>query len=106
LRIKALRNSGKELSEEEESRLPGCQWAVDSQMAHYCFFAYLSEFADNKQVSDVELAALLNVSVETIKRIEKSGLLKMRDHKSFSDMKDDGEPIVSEKDLDGYQIYR
>jgi DNA-directed RNA polymerase sigma subunit (sigma70/sigma32) len=106
LRIKALRNAGKELSEEEESKLPGCQWAVDSQMAHYCFFKYLSEFAEDKQVSDVELAALLNVSVETIKKIEKSALIKMREHKSFSDLKTNGEAVVGESEPQDYKIYR
>ncbi len=104
LRLKAIRNAGRELTEEEESMLPGCPWAVDHQLAHYCFFKYLSEFTQDKPVSDIELAALLNVSIDTIKRIEKSALSKMRDHDSFKEIKG-SELIVSDQDGD-YKIHR
>jgi hypothetical protein len=104
LRLKAIRNAGRELTEEEEALLPGCQWAVDHQLAHYCFFNYLTNFTADKQVSDIELAALLNVSVDTVKKIEKQALNKMRQHSSLSSLKSD-EPIVSESDSD-YKIYR
>lgn len=97
LRLKAIRNAGRELTEEEESKLPGCQWAIDHQLAHYCFFKYLLDFASDKTVSDIELAALLNVSVDTIKKIEKSGLQKMRDNELISSIKTEGEPIVSDR---------
>ena len=105
LRLKAIRNAGRELSEEEESKLPGCPFAIDHQLAHYCFFKYLSEFTSDKSVSDIELAALLNVSIDTIKKIEKSALNKMKEHKSFSSLKSDGEPIVTERNID-HKIYR
>lgn len=104
LRLKAIRNAGRELTEEEEALLPGCPWAIDHQLAHYCFFNYLTKYTADKTVSDIELAALLNVSVETIKKIEKSALAKMRSHPSFSDLKGI-EPIVIESDSD-YKIYR
>lgn len=104
MRLKAIRNAGRELNEEEESLLPGCPWALDHQLAHYCFFEYLSKFTSDKQASDIELAALLNVSVDTVKKIEKSALTKMRNHDSFSDLKG-SEPIVVESDSD-YKIYR
>jgi hypothetical protein len=106
LRLKAIRNAGRELSEEEESLLPGCPWAIDHQLAHYCFFQYLTEYTSEKQVSDIELAALLNVSVETIKKIEKSAIAKMRDHESFSSLKSDGEPVITDSDAPDYKIYR
>src|SRR5574343_719207 len=99
MRLKAIRTAGRELTEEEEALLPGCPWAVDHQLAHYCFFEYLAKFTSDKQVSDIELAALLNVSVDTIKKIEKTALAKMRDHDSFSELKGN-EPIVSDKDPD------
>jgi hypothetical protein len=106
LRLKAIRNAGRELTEEEESKLPGCPWAIDHQLAHYCFFKYLSEFTQEKQVSDIELAALLNVSVETIKKIEKNALAKMREHHSFSSLKSDTGPVVSDSSTEDYKIYR
>ena len=100
LRLKAIRNAGRELTEEEESKLPGCPWAIDHQLAHYCFFKYLSEYTSEKSISDIELAALLNVSVDTIKKTEKSGLTKMRNHSTISSLKTEGEPIVTERDAD------
>jgi hypothetical protein len=106
LRLKAIRNAGKELTEEEETLLPGCPWAVDHQLAHYCFFQYLAEFSQEKNISDVELAALLNVSIETIKKIEKSGLSKMREHSSFSSLKTDNQPVVPDSSPEDYKIYR
>lgn len=106
MRLKAIRTAGRELTEEEEAVLPGCPWAIDHQLAHYCFFEYLSKFTSDKQVSDIELAALLNVSVDTVKKIEKTGLAKMRNHESFSELKPDGEPIVADRDNPDYKIYR
>ena len=106
LRLKAIRNAGRELSEEEEALLPGCPWSVDHQLAHYCFFQYLTQFTSEKSISDVELAALLNVSVETVKKIEKIALLKMREHKAFSVLKSNGEQVVSESEPQDYKIYR
>lgn len=106
LRLKAIRNAGRELTEEEEALLPGCPWAIDHQLAHYCFFSYLTTYTTEKSVSDIELAALLNVSVETVKKIEKTALTKMREHKSFSDLKSGGEAVVSESEPQDYKIYR
>lgn len=104
LRLKAIRNAGRELTEEEESKLPGCPWAVDHQLSHYCFFNYLSEFCQDKSPSDIELAAMLNVSVDSIKKIEKTALAKIRQHETFATLKGD-EPVVQEQDTD-YKIYR
>jgi excisionase family DNA binding protein len=57
LRLKALRTAGRELTEEEENKLPGCQWAVNHQMANYCFFNYAAQFLDEENLpSDTEVA--------------------------------------------------
>ncbi len=106
MRLKAIRNAGRELTEEEEALLPGCPWAVDHQLAHYCFFEYLANYTSEKSTSDIELAALLNVSVETIKKIEKQALTKMREHKSFSELKSNGEQVVPDSEPPDYKIYR
>jgi hypothetical protein len=106
LRLKAIRNAGRELTEEEEALLPGCPWSVDHQLAHYCFFQYLTQYTSDKSVSDIELAALLNVSIDTIRKIEKTALTKMREHKSFSDLKSNGEAVINESEPQDYKIYR
>lgn len=103
LRLKAIRNVGRELTEEEESKLPGCPWAIDHQLAHYCTFKYLADFAGDRNISDVELAALLNVSVETIKKIEKSALAKLKGHPAFKDII--AEDITPSTTEDDYKVY-
>jgi hypothetical protein len=99
LRLKSIRNAGQELSEEEEAKLPGCPWAVDHQLANYCFFKYI------KAPSDMEIASLLNVSTETVKKIEKIALGKMREDDAFSNMQSNDEPVVKEGS-DDYKVHR
>lgn len=94
-RLKVLRNAGRELSEAEESSCPGCPWAIDFQMANYCFFQYMAEFGD-KTLSDIEIATMNNISVETVKKIEKTALNKIKEDPTFTTIKEnnDGEAIV------------
>jgi hypothetical protein len=106
LRLKAMRNAGKELSEEEEANMPGCEWAIDHQLANYCFFKYIEEYVGDKPVSDIELASLLNVSVDTIKKIEKSALAKLKRNESFASMKTEDGPLVDEIDNSSYKIHK
>lgn len=88
LRLKALRNSDKELTEEEENKLPGCPWAVNHQMSNYCFFKYTKYYLNNPP-SDKEIAHMNNVSVETVKATEKGALNKIKDFKLVKDMKNE-----------------
>ncbi len=109
MRLKAIRQAGRELSEEEESKLPGCPWAVNHQLANYCFFKYIKEYAVDKPPTDVEIAALNCVSVETVKKTEKSALLKIRVADEFVNLKEslDGDLIVEERHLDAdYKAHR
>lgn len=82
-RLKALEYLPNELSEEEEAKLPGCAFAVHSQMANYCFFKYIKDIAPNKPLSDTEIAHLLTISVETIQKTEKKALQKLKDSSEF-----------------------
>ena len=100
MRLKAIRNAGRELSEEEESKLPGCPWATNHQLANYCFFKYMSDYGEGESASDSEVAALLYVSVDTVKKTEKTAINKIRDQESFKEIKshlDSGESILDEK---------
>ena len=98
LRLKALRNAGRELSEEEASRLPGCPWAVNHQLAGYCFFKYIEEFLPDKTPSEMEIAHFLNISPETVRRIEKQALEKIRNTPAFQELIDghNGGPILGD----------
>jgi hypothetical protein len=109
LRLKAIRNAGRELTEEEEANLPGCPWSVNHQLANYCFFKFIEEYAGDKPLSDIEIASLNNVSVDTVKKAEKSGLQKIRVTEEFKEIKDahgDGS-IIADTDSDSdYTVYR
>lgn len=102
-RLKAIRHAGRELTEEEESLLPGCPYAINHQLANYCFFKFIKDFSpDEKPLSDMEIAHFCSLSVETVKKVEKRALAKMRD---TSDIKEiiqgaDGEQIMDDRDLD------
>ena len=89
LRLKAIRNIGKELTEEEERALPGCDYFISSQSACYCFFKYIEKYA-NSSISDVEIAALNAISVETVKKVEKKGLAKLRENTEFQQLRECG----------------
>lgn len=78
LRLKALRNSDTELTEEEEAKLPGCPWAVNHQMSNYCFFNYVKDYL-HEAPSDKEIAHMNNISLETVKKIEKEAINKIKE---------------------------
>lgn len=96
MRLRAIRTAGKELSEEEENALPGCPWAVNSQTANYCFFKYIDEFASEQTLSDVEVAALNCLSVETVKKVEKEAMAKIKNREEFANLR---------KNLEGESIF-
>ncbi len=109
MRLKALRNSKEELTEEEENKLPGCQWAVNHQLANYCFFKYTSDYLpDDRQVTDNEIAHLLNVSQETVKKTQKQAIEKMRDSESIKEIIESHEDsqVLEDKDVDSYTVIK
>ena len=100
-RLKAIRNAGRELTEEEEAALPGCPWTINSQTANYCFFSYVSTLLPSEPVSEAEIAGLLDIETETVKKLEKSALSKVRDSAIFKSIKEmHGESQIIE-DRDG-----
>lgn len=87
LRLKALRNAEQELTEEEENKLPGCNWAVSHQMCGYCFFSFMARYAD-EGLSDVEIASMNSISVDTVKKIEKKALAKLKEFKEMEELRE------------------
>lgn len=88
LRLKALRNSEKELTEEEEALLPGCPWAVNHQMSNYCFFSYAANYLSTTP-SDKEIAHMNNISVETVKDTVKKSIEKVKEFELIKDLGDE-----------------
>ncbi len=109
MRLKAIRTAGRELTEEEEAKLPGCPWSVNHQLANYCFFKYIKEFGGDKPPSDIEVASLNCMSVDAVKKTEKIALVKIREAEQFKSLKEsmEGESVVDEHPSDDdYKIYR
>jgi hypothetical protein len=88
LRLKALRNNDKELTEEEEARLPGCPWSINHQMSNYCFFNYVADYL-HEPPSDKEIAHMNNISVETVKDITDQAMNKIRDIRVIKDLEEE-----------------
>ena len=87
LRLKQLRNVGRELTEEEESKCPGCNYAINHQLANYCFFNYIANYLNEvAPPSEVEIAHLLNISVDSVKKYQKSALEKLREAPEFKQL--------------------
>lgn len=85
LRLKALRNSDEELSEEDEAKLPGCPWSINHQMSNYCFFNYVADYL-HEPPSDKEIAHMNNVSIETVKDLTEQAIEKIRQMKTIKDL--------------------
>lgn len=101
MRLKALRNSDKELTEEEENNLPGCPWAVNHQLANYCFFKYAAEYLNSESPpSDSEIAHFNNISQETVKKTVKQAIKKGQNLNSIKELMDssNGDNILSDDD--------
>ena len=101
MRLKALRNAGRELTEEEEAKLPGCPWAVNHQLANYCFFKYAAEYLNpDNPPSDSEIAHFNNISQETVKKTVKKSIEKGKSVDTIKELIDnkDGENIIPDSD--------
>ena len=97
-RLKALRHADRELTEEEEALLPGCPWAVNHQLANYCFFNLIQDFIPDKTLSDMEIAHFCNISIDSVKKIEKESIEKIRDEAVFKEIRDEyqGDKIMED----------
>ena len=95
MRLKALRNSDKELTEEEENLLPGCPWAVNHQLANYCFFKYAAEFLNpEKPPSDSDIAHFNNISQETVKKTIKKAIDKGKNVKGIKELMENSDGAI------------
>lgn len=88
LRLKALRNAGRELTEEEESRCPGCNYAIAHQMSNYCFFKFMAEHYPNNNLTDIEIAHYNSISADTVKKLEKTAIAKLKEDCDFKEILD------------------
>ena len=85
MRLKAIRNASKELTEQEEAKMVGCPWAINNQCSNYCFFQYVESDLPERTLSDIEVAGLLNISVDTVRKVEKVALDKIRQDEAIQE---------------------
>lgn len=86
--IKALRASGSNISETEEAGLPGCPYAVKSQMSGYCGFIYEARFMPDTPLLDSDIAALLDLPVEQVKLAADAAILKIQSNPQILEIKE------------------
>ena len=101
LRLKALRNAGRELTEQEENNLQGCPFSIAHQLSCYCFFKYMTQYYPNKPLADIEIAHYNSVSLETVKKISQSSIIKMSQLDDFAEISETygTETIVDSTDI-------
>lgn len=98
LKLKQLRNAGRELTEEEEATLSGCPWYCNHQQSGYCFFKYANLYLDpGNPPSDLEIAHMCAVSVDTVKSIVKDAMTKFEDSDMVKNIKENrnGESVIN-----------
>jgi hypothetical protein len=108
LRLKTLRASKKELTEAEEAVLPGCPWAIDDQLSGYCWFSYEANHMPETPSSDVDIAAMLHVSTDTVKKTAERAINKLQACQAIKEIRESykDEPVVeSSFSLDDETVY-
>lgn len=108
LRLKTLRASKKELTEAEELTQPGCPWAIDDQMSGYCWFAYEAYNMPETPMSDVDIAAMLHIPPDTVKKTAEKALEKVRSIKEIKEIKEsfkDESVVESGLSVDDETVY-
>lgn len=77
IRLKALRNCIDSEEKVNEEDLPGCPYAIASQTACFCFWKYM-KYCSSPNMSDAEIANLLLIPIEEVKKIEKRAISKLK----------------------------
>jgi len=94
-RLKWMRSLGREPTIEEEETATPCAWAIQDQMSCYCWFVYEAKFLSESPRNDAEIAALLNLSVDTVKKTAETAIETLQSAKFVVEIK---------KELNGCQV--
>ncbi len=107
LRLKTIRALGREPTEEEEAKMPGCPWAIAHQLSGYCWFKYEAHFMNDSPSSDMDIAALLNVSVDTVKKTSETAINKLQSETNVVEIKKvfSGESVLGDSSPKDDSIY-
>ncbi len=99
MRLKWTRSLGREPTQEEEETANGCPWATQDQMSCSCWFVYEAKFLSESPKTDAEIAALLNLSVETVKKTADSAMEKLQSASFVVEIKKmhNGESVMEDR---------
>lgn len=97
--IRALRATGSQVTETEEAGLPGCPFAVKSQMSGYCSFIYEARFMPDTPLLDTDIAAMLEISIDQVRIAADSALAKIQADPTIMEIKESlgSESILEER---------
>jgi hypothetical protein len=107
LRLKTIKALGREPTEDEEARMPGCPWAIAHQLSGYCWFKYEAHFMYDSPSSDLDIAALLQISVDTVKKTSEKSIAKLQDKTSVAELKSlfNDESVIEDSSISDDSIY-
>jgi hypothetical protein len=107
LRLKSIKALGREPTAEEESKMPGCPWAISHQLSGYCWFKYEANHMEEQPQSDHNIAALLVLSPETIKTTANNALSKLQKEMKVNSIKEifEGESVIDDYNKEDDSIY-
>ena len=87
MRLKYLKSLDREPTEEDEKNAPGCPWAVSEQLSGYCWFAYEAKYLPDQPLSDQDIAANLQISVEAVKETAEKAIKKIQNNSEIKEIR-------------------
>lgn len=101
-RLKAIRSAraeGREITQEEEANLPGCPWAVKSQMSGYCWFVFEASQIPDSPMLDADISAVLDIPIDQVKQAGASSINKMQSDSQIKEIKSflGSESVITER---------
>lgn len=92
----------------EEKQAPGCVWGIPTEDKHsYCFFKFMAD-SEGKQFDENEIANLLGLSKDQIKKIIETATIKLKNTeivKELKDLHDSGGLFTEESSQNEEDIY-
>lgn len=87
MRIRAIRGSPKEPTEQEEAGMPGCSFFALHQSSCYCWFKFARDYM-RPDMSHMEIAHLLCLSTDTVRGLEETAFLRAQNSELVEDLYD------------------
>ena len=77
-RLRALERVSGNASHMQESKMPGCDWAINDRDSNYCFFKYIL-FNSDRDHSTIEIAEKLKITQAAVYSALHRALMQVKD---------------------------